>query len=188
MLSFTETARERLLSVTEYMDRPALRIAVSPGPSPIAPQCDFTLVETDEAVEGETVVDSGDLRLLVQPLHVPQLEGRVVDWAGEGFVLRQPAFDIDELGGELAERVRRVIEARINPGVAAHGGKITLVGVREDVAYIEMSGGCQGCAMSKLTLRQGVERMIREGVPEIAGVQDVTDHAQGVNPFYQHEG
>ena len=74
--------------------------------------------------------------------------------------------------------------AAVAPMIAAHGGRIALVEVRENVAYLEMSGGCQGCGMARVTLRHGVERMIREAVPEIAGIVDVTDHAAGTRPYY----
>ena len=81
--------------------------------------------------------------------------------------------------------MKQVIEERINPGIAMHGGNVTLVEVREDVAYLEMSGGCQGCGMAAVTLKQGIERMLTEEVPEIQGVVDVTDHSTGDNPYYQ---
>ncbi|MCZ6824222.1 MAG: NifU family protein [Gemmatimonadetes bacterium] len=77
-----------------------------------------------------------------------------------------------------------MIDERINPGIASHGGHVSLVEVRDNVVYLEMSGGCQGCGMAKVTLQQGIERTLREGVPEISGIVDVTDHAAGATPFY----
>ena len=66
-------------------------------------------------------------------------------------------------------------------------GKIDLVDVRNTEIYLEMSGGCQGCALSRMTLRQGVEKMLRQSVPEITAVHDVTDHAGGQNPYFNGE-
>jgi Fe-S cluster biogenesis protein NfuA len=86
--------------------------------------------------------------------------------------------------GELADRVRDLLDAQVNPGIAAHGGVIKLVDVRGTEIYLEMSGGCQGCAMSRMTLRQGVERLLRQSVPEITEVHDVTDHESGANPYF----
>ncbi len=83
--------------------------------------------------------------------------------------------------------MRQVLNERINPGIAAHGGAIELVGVEGTEVYIEMGGGCQGCALSRMTLRQGVERMLREAVPEITELHDVTDHALGENPYFPRE-
>lgn len=186
MLTMTEPAREKVLAIAEYLDRPALRIHMGEGASPLAPEWEFLLVEEADAEPDDTVIEAGDVRVILDAKSAAQLRGRIVDWGDGGFVVRFPTFEGGNgaQSGELAERVRAVIEERINPGVASHGGRIDLVDVRGDVAYIEMSGGCQGCAMSRLTLRQGVERMIREAVPEIAAVHDVTDHASGTNPYY----
>ena len=85
--------------------------------------------------------------------------------------------------GPIADRVRDVLETQVNPAIAAHGGMISLVDVEETDVYVEMSGGCQGCSLSRMTLRQGVERMLREAVPELTAVHDVTDHASGDNPY-----
>ena len=82
-----------------------------------------------------------------------------------------------------------VLEQNINPSIASHGGRADLVAMDEEkkVAYIKMSGGCQGCAMSRMTLSQGIETTLREAIPELTEVIDVTDHASGVNPFYTNE-
>ncbi len=88
-------------------------------------------------------------------------------------------------GTSPAAAVRRVLDQQINPAVGGHGGFVRLVEVKNDCAYIRFEGGCQGCAMSDVTLRQGVEVMIREQVPEIVSVVDVTDHASGTNPYFE---
>ena len=89
----------------------------------------------------------------------------------------------EEPTGAIAEKVREVLDAQVNPAIASHGGLISLVDVEETDIYVEMSGGCQGCALSRMTLRQGVERMLREAVPELTAVHDITDHASGENPY-----
>lgn len=86
--------------------------------------------------------------------------------------------------GPLADRIRELLETRINPAVSMHGGHIGLADVEDGEVFIVMSGGCQGCALSRMTLKQGVERMIRQEVPEVTGVHDVTDHEKGENPYY----
>jgi len=78
-----------------------------------------------------------------------------------------------------------VLDQRVNPAVASHGGHIALVDVQDDVAYIRLEGGCQGCGMADVTLKQGVEQAILESVPSITRVLDTTDHAGGTNPYYQ---
>ena len=87
----------------------------------------------------------------------------------------------------VAQKVQDVIDKQVNPGVASHGGAVTLEGVRDGVALIRFGGGCHGCGAADVTLKQGIDRMLREAVPEIVGVQDVTDHSTGENPYYARE-
>lgn len=81
--------------------------------------------------------------------------------------------------------VREVLDSRINPAVASHGGHISLIDVRGPRVYLRLEGGCQGCGMADVTLKQGVAAEIRRAVPEIQEILDVTDHASGSNPYYQ---
>ncbi|MBO6825467.1 MAG: NifU family protein [Sneathiella sp.] len=83
-----------------------------------------------------------------------------------------------------AETIKILLETRINPAIAAHGGYINLIDIQKDIAYVEMAGGCQGCGMADATLKQGVEVEIKRAVPAISQVLDVTDHAGGTNPYY----
>jgi Fe/S biogenesis protein NfuA len=86
---------------------------------------------------------------------------------------------------DLKERVQHLLVTMINPAVAAHGGFVTLVDVDETRVYLEMGGGCQGCGAADVTLRSGIERLIREEVPEITEIVDVTDHGSGTDPYYR---
>ncbi len=85
----------------------------------------------------------------------------------------------------IGKAVREVLDRRINPAVAAHGGHIALVDVQDDTVYIRLEGGCQGCGMADVTLKQGVVTEIQAVAPTIKNVLDVTDHAGGSNPYYQ---
>ena len=85
----------------------------------------------------------------------------------------------------MALAVQKVIDEDINPAVASHGGVVTLLDVRDATAYIQLGGGCQGCGMADVTLKQGIEVRIREMVPSILGVVDTTDHAEGSNPYFR---
>ena len=193
MISLTDKALE---VVHSYMDKSdgeftALRIGIAGG-SPLSPNFELTLVGTDDIGEGEREVAAGDLTIVVQEEFVPRLEGATVDFVqrvnesgfevslAETAQLSAPAPD-----GPFAERVRTVLETEINPAIASHGGTIALVGVEGTEIYLEMGGGCQGCAMSRMTLRQGVERMVRQAVPEVTVIHDVTDHSSGENPFFE---
>ena len=81
-------------------------------------------------------------------------------------------------------RVQQVLDDMINPGVAAHGGFVELLDVQDDNVYIRMGGGCQGCGAADVTLKMGIERLIRENVPQVREILDTTDHGSGQNPFY----
>jgi Fe/S biogenesis protein NfuA len=102
--------------------------------------------------------------------------------AGASPAMARPPVD---LTGDVAQRVLQVLEQQINPSIAAHGGRADLVAVEDDAAYLRLSGGCAGCGMATVTLSQGIEVAIRESVPEITRVIDVTDHAAGTNPYYE---
>jgi Fe-S cluster biogenesis protein NfuA len=101
----------------------------------------------------------------------------------------QPAVS-DELRAKLPpsedirRRVQEVFDRRINPAVASHGGVVQLIDVQGNTIFIQMGGGCQGCGMADVTLKQGIEVEIRSAVPEVGEILDTTDHAAGRNPYY----
>tara|TARA_Y100000746_G_scaffold10750_1_gene9117 strand:- start:234 stop:884 length:651 start_codon:yes stop_codon:yes gene_type:complete len=138
-------------------------------------------------IEGLTVVvpEESRSRLIGATLDIPS------NSAQGGLVIKNPnrpnpLGDIEhlELSGDIPERVQQLLEQRINPALASHGGFATLMGVDDSKAYITMGGGCQGCAMSQATLTEGIQAAILEAIPEITEVIDSTDHASGSNPFY----
>lgn len=132
----------------------------------------------------------------------------VVQWAGQdwrtlgkeiGSIIREtltsevPPISPEVFAGMLPPEqirhvVQQVLDTQINPMVAQHGGVIHLLDVKDNTVFIEMGGGCQGCAMSTATLKNGVEKLIREFVPEVGEILDVTDHASGRNPYYAEAG
>lgn len=192
MLTLTDKAIE---VVRGYLDKSggeltALRVAVAGG-TPSAPKFELTLVGPEEILDTERDIDVSGLTVLVDEKMAAQLEGASVDFverANEsGFEVRLAHRPGPSGGptGPLAERVREVLDTQVNPAIASHGGEITLVDVQDTEVYLVMGGGCQGCAMSRMTLRQGVERMVLQAVPEVTVIHDVTDHASGDNPFFE---
>jgi Fe-S cluster biogenesis protein NfuA len=89
------------------------------------------------------------------------------------------------IGRGTKEKIQYLLAHKINPGVAEHAGFVELIDVRDNNVYIRLGGGCQGCGAADFTLRQGIEAIIKKEVPEILQVLDVTDHAAGMNPYYQ---
>ncbi len=193
-LTFTEKARDMVSSFmdTEEDGLQALRIAVEG--SPFAPSYELTLVDAETRAEADVEVDAGVFTVLVDEGSVKRLDGAVVDFVEtiqeSGFQITpdpdafSSEMDDDGPSGALAERVSQVLDTEINPAIAAHGGEIKLRDVQGTEIFIEMAGGCQGCAMSRMTLRQGVERMVSQSVPEVTAIHDVTDHASGDNPYF----
>ncbi len=85
----------------------------------------------------------------------------------------------------LYEQVAKVFDEQVNPMVARHGGHVELIDVQEAVVMLRMGGGCQGCGMADVTLRQGIEGMLAQFVPQVRGIVDITDHTSGANPYFQ---
>ena len=91
-------------------------------------------------------------------------------------------------GGEgLAEAARRIIDAEVNPAIAAHRGHVTVTGASQGWLRIRLDGGCQGCSLAEVTIRQGIEPLLRDRLPAITGLIDVTDHEAGTDPFFSPE-
>ena len=134
--------------------------------------------------------DSAGLAVAIPADNADNLRGAVLAFNG-GMVMQNPnkpepppsPFADADLSGELAQRVITVINDEVNPQIAAHGGAARLAAIEGSIAYVELSGGCQGCGSAKATLQQGIEVIILDLVPEITEVVDVTDHASGVNPY-----
>jgi len=191
-IDFSDEARERIRTFIEDdpADGLAVRVSVQ-NASPVAPQYEMALIEMSERDESDLLLDGGGFDVVVDPESAKILDGTRIDWVssmqGSGFQFDNP--NLKPLGsapleGPLVERIRRVIDERINPGVATHGGRVRLVDVRDNIAYVQMGGGCQGCGMATVTLTQGIKQMIKEAAPEIVDVRDVTDHAAGEDPYF----
>ena len=191
MVTFTDGAKAHVVAFLAEESEPlAVRIEVLDS-SPLAPQYDLALIEESEKEAGDQVYQQGGFDVVVPRSSVDLLQGATVDWVesiqGSGFKVENP--NIVPIGeglaeGPLADRVMQVIEMQVNPAIASHGGSVTLVEVRDDVVYLEMMGGCQGCGMAAVTLAQGIRRIIMENVPDVRDIVDVTNHDAGANPYY----
>ena len=158
----------------------------------LRPLADLSPQDLVEDHEGLTIVIPAD--------SVQKLRGAIIDLVGDlttgGLIVENPnspspaVADLPalELSGTVSERIEQVLARLINPGIALHGGRAELTGVEGSTAYLRLSGGCQGCGLASVTLKKGVEVAIKHSVPEIAEVVDVTDHASGVNPYFDPAG
>jgi Fe/S biogenesis protein NfuA len=191
VVTFTDDARAHVLAfLADEEDPLAVRIEVLDS-SPLAPRYDLTLVEESEKEPDDRTYDAGGFEVVVPGGSAELLEGATVHWVesmqGSGFKVENPnivPIGEGDVEGPLTDRVKHVIEMQINPSIASHGGRVTLVEVRDDVVYLEMMGGCQGCGMAAVTLAQGIRRILMETLPEIRDIVDVTNHEAGANPYY----
>lgn len=187
MLTITEKAQEMLGEFADSADESVeliLRVEIV-GRGPKGFQYDLQFVGREDSKEDDIQLDIDGMSVLVAARSAQYLEGTTLDYKetlmGGGFSFDNPnPLWVDELSKAVAE----IIASEVNPVVASHGGHVDLVGVDDGKAIIAFGGGCQGCGMVDVTLKQGVEVMIKDNVPGISEVIDATDHAAGTNPFY----
>jgi Fe/S biogenesis protein NfuA len=204
-LTVTDAALVQVLEILRAEDQPellGLRVAVT-GTRGVEYAYDLSFEERSEATDDDLVYQQGELVVMVPKDSVDPLWGATLDLptteGQSGLVIRNPNrpdplanFDV-ELSGTIAERIEQLLVQQINPALAAHGGFAGLVEVIDGPegpesagakVVITMGGGCQGCAVSAVTLRDGIQKAILEHVPEVVEVLDATDHEAGANPFY----
>lgn len=186
-LTITPVAKEQILTAIAEEEREGLglRVAIA-GRGPTGFRYSLDLVAPGENLPDDVVLDEGEFKVFVDQKSAAKLDGATIDFVTR---LQESGFKFENPNSmwtdPRAQAVQETIDQRINPSIAAHGGYVTLLDVRDDVAYISFGGGCQGCGMVDVTLKQGVQVMIKEAVPELREVLDTTDHAAGTNPYYQ---
>jgi Fe/S biogenesis protein NfuA len=205
VVTLTESALDKVLRLRAEEDDPellGLRLEVS-GLTSLG--TDYTYDMYFEVLEDlgpdDVVREQGGLPIVVAASDVPKLQGAVLDVPSNpiqgGLTLRNPnkpnpfvgggaggGGDL-ELHGELEDQVQQLLDERINPAIASHGGIAQLVAVEDGPADVRLAGGCQGCGMATVTVSQGIEAAITAALPEIVRVVDVTDHASGTNPYFE---
>lgn len=196
-ITITDRAHEQILELRaqeEDGDGLGLRIEVT-GVRGADFTYDLAFEPLAEAADDDHRYDDRGLTVVIPADSVTNLRGATLDLptntAQGGLVLRNPnrpatpsLGDAIELSGTPEEKVRQLLDQQVNPALAAHGGFASLVRVEGTTAHVSMGGGCQGCAVSAMTLRDGIQAAILANVPEITEVVDTTDHAAGENPFY----
>jgi Fe/S biogenesis protein NfuA len=198
VLIVTDTARDKILELRAQEDEPdglGLRIEVT-GVQGVEYTYDLTFdpVAAADPAAGDLVEHQGDLPVIVPVDSIDALRGATLDLpttAGQqGLVLRNPnrpnplAGAHIELSGSVEDKVRQLLDGQINPSLAMHGGFAALDRVEDDKVFVTMGGGCQGCAVSAMTLREGIARSIKDAIPEVSEVVDITEHELGENPYY----
>lgn len=200
MIEMTEIAKKKVMTLMrDQEDQGTIMEGVRITYSGILPTIEYRLafVEAGKEEAGDVMVNANGIKVFTEERNAGFLSDVRIDFIES---LQQTGFKVENpkvimpptvaptspvaLDTPQAIAILKVLEEDINPAISAHGGYITLLDVKDQIAYIQMSGGCQGCGMADVTLKQGVVVAIKKAVPEIIEVLDTTDHGVGKNPYF----
>jgi len=187
ILTVTAAAADKIRAAktSEGRDDVALRVMAREDGARF--QYGLRLVDTGSKEDDDSVIHLDGIDLYLDRETVPRLQGATLDYVeevtGAGLKFENPN-QTALASHPLAERVQEVIDTRVNPGLAAHGGMVSLVDIEESRVVLRFGGGCQGCGMADVTMKEGVASQLKQQIPEISEVVDATDHASGQNPYH----
>jgi len=192
MIEISNSAQAYFLRLIEQQDEPGLglRLAVNAPGTPNA-ACDLQFCPQGQHNQADRVLEFKGFNLYVAAASEKWLDQAEIDFeenaTGGQLSIRAPGIRGHEPASDapLDERIEWLLETDINPSLAAHGGRVALTEITEDLrAVLRFGGGCQGCGMADVTLKQGIEKTLLSKIPELTGVLDATDHQSGNNPYY----
>lgn len=194
VVSVTEEAIEAIIGIRAQEPDAgdlALSLAVT-GVRGLDFTYELTFIPVVDAGEDDSLTHHGGLPVVVAAGSLSNLTGATIEVRDGGLAIDNPnspvpAFEVGDttLEGDLAGKVQMLLDQQINPSIMSHGGFAELAGVEGDTVYLRLGGGCVGCGLAQVTLSQGIEVAIKNSIPEITNVVDVTDHASGTNPYYE---
>jgi len=193
MVTITESAQEYLVTLLlkQNCEGIAVRVFVLDAGTPRAETC-ISFCRPGEEKADDEVREYEGLKAFIEQQSIPFLEDAIVDFAkdsmGGQLTIKAPNSRLPKISDDssMADRVNYILYNEINPGLAAHGGNVTLEEMfEENIAILRFGGGCQGCGMVDVTLKDGVEKSLLEKVPGLKEVRDVTDHTVKENAYYQ---
>lgn len=193
MITITEPAQEYLAQLLSKQDADGIGIRVfilDPG-TPKAETC-ISFCRPGEQKEEDEVMAFADFNAWIEKRSIPFLEEAVVDYAkdsmGGQLTIKAPNSRLPKIRDDspLEDRINYVLYNEVNPSLASHGGVVTLEDIVDDsVAVLRFGGGCQGCGMVDVTLKEGVEKTLMDQIPGLTGVRDVTDHSNRENAYFK---
>lgn len=192
MINITETAQEYFQKLIQQQDEDGLglRISVHHAGTPGA-SCDLQFCPEGRSMPDDLLLEFNGLNLFVARASEEWLQEAEIDFeedpTGGQLTIKAPGIKGSQPADDAAieERVAWLLETEVNPALASHGGRVALVEVTEArEVVLQFGGGCQGCGMADVTMKQGIEQTLTRHIPEITGVKDVTDHETGTNPYY----
>lgn len=193
LIAITENAREYLRDLLDRQGSPGMgvRIFVERPGTPHA-ECCMAYCPPGEQEESDVRYEYDGFHAWIEGKSVRYLEDASIDFKkdsmGGQLTFRAPKSRVPDIGPDatLEERINHILYAEINPSLAAHGGNVQLLELTEDnVAILEFGGGCQGCSAVDMTLKSGVEKTLKERVPELSAVRDKTDHSVRDNAYFR---
>ena len=186
-LTVTDAAADKIRAAksSEGCEDVALRVTAREDGAKF--RYELKLVATDSKEVDDSVIHLGDIDLFLDRESASRLDRATLDYvediSGSGLKFDNPN-QTTLAGHPLAGRVQEILDDRVNPGLAAHGGVVSLVDIQETRVVLSFGGGCQGCGMADVTMKEGVSAQLKQQIPEITEVVDATDHAAGDNPYY----
>ncbi|MFK0573951.1 Fe-S biogenesis protein NfuA [Endozoicomonas sp.] len=191
-ITFTESAQKYLAKLLEKqgVEGIGVRLFVSNPGTPHAETC-LAYCKPGEEKEGDLKFELEYFGCHVEGISEPFLEEALVDFAedklGGQLTIKAPNAKMPTVNDDspLDMQVSYYLQTEINPGLASHGGMVSLVELDDGIAILQFGGGCQGCSAVDMTLKDGVEKTLMERIPELKGVRDVTDHTNTENAFYK---
>ncbi|HEY8567552.1 Fe-S biogenesis protein NfuA [Microbulbifer sp.] len=191
-VTITDSAKEYLRDLLAKQDCEgiAIRMFVSNPGTPNAETC-IAYCRPGEEKEGDVALELDGLKAYFEGRSIPYLDEARVDYSsdkmGGQLTIRAPNSRMPKVNDDspIEDRINYVLYSDVNPGLASHGGQVSLVEVTEDMyAVLKFGGGCQGCGMVDMTLKEGVEKTLKDKIPELAGVKDITDHSDKSQAYY----
>lgn len=190
-IDITESAQQYLQGLLEKQNCEGIgiRMFVTDPGTPKAETC-LAYCRPGENEEDDYQLELPHFPAYFEKRSLPFLEDAKVDYSADKFggqlTIRAPNSRVPKVSDDssIEDKVNYVLHSEINPGLASHGGMVTLEEMVEDVAVLRFGGGCQGCGMVDVTLKEGVEKSLMERIPELKGVRDVTDHSDRSQAYY----
>lgn len=186
-LVVTDAAASKILSAKQAEEQAEAALRVTASEAGAKFRYELKLVAVDTKSDEDEIVQLEGIDLFIDPASADRLRGATLDYvddiSGSGLKFDNPN-KTTLANHPLAERVQEILDDRINPGLAGHGGVVSLVDIQGSQVVLSFGGGCQGCGMVDVTLKDGVMAQLTQHIPEITEVLDVTDHASGENPYY----
>jgi Fe/S biogenesis protein NfuA len=193
MINITESAQEYLAELLKKQDCDgiAVRIFILDAGTPKAETC-ISFCRPGESQEADEIRLYPNFNAYLEQRSIPYLKDAIVDYAkdsmGGQLTIKAPNSRLPQIGQDspLEDRINYLLYNEINPSLAAHGGVVTLEEIFDGtIAILKFGGGCQGCGMVDLTLKEGVEKTLREKIPELTEVRDITDHSKRENAYFK---